>query len=601
MSSGDKNQQVGPGLGQPLVTIPTPGSIYRGVAVPAGDNHPLATTPALEPPGFIAGQHPLATPALEPPGLIIANQATNASVSGPSVSTSISSQAPPPIVQTPPSVVQIRTPARPVAASPAQLRVISAAVSPSKSLDALADEFLSERSYRTDRLGLAPVLRPSPLPPEDGIHRLRTLVDRRAWGDVLKISTSILNSPKDPHADVYASLVTLPLNAPQVDASNVPLEIRQETVEIMALQCHAWLKLRRYVDLATEVERWNFSKHNDATAQSPDWLPWSIRTYYLLVWRNLPFSIFCSHAFCCCFPFLCFIDILAAQTLQYTDELDRASDIMFELRERIPESEPLSLVNVDNALANLFLKQGQWRLALGSLDRILKLTPAATEAEVQSKFASASNPSELQSILTLAYKCEILSRQGRALLQAGALPQVAEVFEFAKTTWDEKVFRLPPELENHPVVKLIPVQMEANAALFDFAKSHFDRALESFQKAVDLLRKLGDLSPKYNRENWIGPAVAGFDAPNELYSECVNNMALCCLYTCRMKDAIGYLEGLIREDPTSFLNERVAFNLCTLYELGSDSAASARRKRVLQLIAKRFFLHDVGPESFRVT
>jgi hypothetical protein len=58
---------------------------------------------------------------------------------------------------------------------------------------------------------------------------------------------------------------------------------------------------------------------------------------------------------------------------------------------------------------------------------------------------------------------------------------------------------------------------------------------------------------------------------------------------------------VIQEDPTAFLTERIVFNICTLYELGSDSAASARKKRVLQLIAKRFFLHDVGPESFRVT
>jgi hypothetical protein len=103
------------------------------------------------------------------------------------------------------------------------------------------------------------------------------LVERRAWGDVLKVATAMFNSPTDPHADVYASLVTLPLNTPQADVASVPLEIRLETVEIMALQCHAWLKLRRYGDLATEVERWNFVTLNDATAESPDWLPWSLR------------------------------------------------------------------------------------------------------------------------------------------------------------------------------------------------------------------------------------------------------------------------------------------------------------------------------------
>jgi hypothetical protein len=282
MSTGDKNQQVGPGLGQPLVTIPTPGSISRGIAVPAGNNHPLAAA-TLTTPGVNAAQ---------------VNQGTNTAL-GSGANDFSTTQAPPPAVQAPTAtanVTQIRSPAPMVVAPPVQARVVPANVSPSKSLDALADAFLSERSYRTDQLELAPVLRPSPLPREEGIYRLRTLVERRAWGDVLKISTNILNSPKDLHADVYASLVTLPLNAPQVDASTVPPQIRQETVEIMTLQCHAWLKLRRYVDLATEVERWNFSKHNDATAQSPEWLSWSIRTCSL-VWFGGTFAL----SFLCCF------------------------------------------------------------------------------------------------------------------------------------------------------------------------------------------------------------------------------------------------------------------------------------------------------------
>jgi hypothetical protein len=38
----------------------------------------------------------------------------------------------------------------------------------------------------------------------------------------------------------------------------------------------------------------------------------------------------------------------------------------------------------------------------------------------------------------------------------------------------------------------------------------------------------------------------------------------------------------------------------TLYELSSDAATSTRKKRVLQVIAKRFFLHDIGAECFRL-
>eukprot|EP00541_Cyclophora_tenuis_P018803 CAMPEP_0116576136 /NCGR_PEP_ID=MMETSP0397-20121206/20346_1 /TAXON_ID=216820 /ORGANISM="Cyclophora tenuis, Strain ECT3854" /LENGTH=78 /DNA_ID=CAMNT_0004105107 /DNA_START=244 /DNA_END=480 /DNA_ORIENTATION=- len=77
-------------------------------------------------------------------------------------------------------------------------------------------------------------------------------------------------------------------------------------------------------------------------------------------------------------------------------------------------------------------------------------------------------------------------------------------------------------------------------------------------------------------------------------------MALSALYTCRMREAVRMMESVVREDPTAYLTERLAFNLCTLYELGADTAASARKKRVLQLVAKRFYLHDIGPESFRL-
>jgi hypothetical protein len=243
------------GLGKstPLVTVSGPAAIKRGVAVPAGNNHPLAAPPLLR----------INTANEEQKSITPTNQTPPGSMNAPGANTVLRSPANP------------RTLAN-------QPKIISASASPTKSLDVLADAFLSEPSYRTNKLQLPPLLRPTPLPHEDGIYRLRTLVDRRAWGDVLKISTTMLTSQKELHSVVYASLVTMPLNAPQVDTSTIPPQIREETVEIMTLQCHAWLKLRRYADLVAEVERWNFLTFNDATAQSPEWLSWSLRTCYCL-------------------------------------------------------------------------------------------------------------------------------------------------------------------------------------------------------------------------------------------------------------------------------------------------------------------------------
>jgi hypothetical protein len=163
---------------------------------------------------------------------------------------------------------------------------------------------------------------------------------------------------------------------------------------------------------------------------------------------------------------------------------------------------------------------------------------------------------------------------------------------------------LPEDISNRNTTLSVVTKssLEMNDGLINFSESNYGEALHSFSKAIDVLRSDGsNFYPQYRTQDWVGPAIAGGQAPSLLYLEVVNNISLCNLYMCNMKEAVASLESLIREDPTSFLTERVAFNLCTLYELGSDSAVATRKKRVLQQIAKRFFLHDVGPESFRVT
>jgi tetratricopeptide (TPR) repeat protein len=394
----------------------------------------------------------------------------------------------------------------------------------------------------------------------------------------------------------------LPLNAPPVDIASIAMEVRLETVEIMTLQCHAWLKLRRYADLGAEVERWNFVPHNDAAAQAPDWLPWSLRKY---IKTGNGGNIFSWCELTAIWPLLLATlvvvpGILAGQIQQYTENSDRASDIIFAIRDHIPQEEAVWLTTIDNALANLFLRQSNWRLALGSMDRILEQIPLAAQQYVKQNYPNTTNSDEKEEILAAAFRCEILSRQGRTLLQIGALPEVTVTFEAATQVWASIEPRIPSELKNHNLLKILPIQMEVNRGLVDFANSQYDLAMGSFSRAVDIIRSHGILAEFYDPENWMGPSVAGSEALTVVYAECVNNMALCALYQCRMQDAVDFLEGLIREDPSCFLTERSAFNLCTLYELGGDSATSVQRKRMLQLIAKRFFLHDVGQESFRV-
>lgn len=257
------------------------------------------------------------------------------------------------------------------------------------------------------------------------------------------------------------------------------------------------------------------------------------------------------------------------------------------------------LCNVDNALANIFLRRREFRLAMASLDRMISLIPQAVKQEV----GDVGTDSEgMCSVLEKAYTCEIYSRQGRILLQSGALFEAADIFGSAKIFLGQVEASSAQfhALKENEVVRLLPCQMEIDKGLFHFSKSHYDRALQSFTQAVEILRKGRDIAYKYQSKDWVGPSIVGCEPASTLYHEAINNMALSHLYMCNMKEAVDLLEGLVREDPTSFLTERVAFNLCTLYELGSDNSTGVRKKKTLQLIAKRFFLHDIGPESFRV-
>ena len=301
-------------------------------------------------------------------------------------------------------------------------------------------------------------------------------------------------------------------------------------------------------------------------------------------------------------------DILAAQTQQYTDDPGRASDVLLNLRERIPAEDTIWHISVEHSLLNLYLREGNWRLAIASLDRMMELIPEATEFELDNSYPSISGSKRdhMLEILIAAYKCEIYSRAGRVLLQIGALPEAEQRFEQARQQHDiisrsGDHSSAAKELEDHAMIRTIPSVISINDGLMNFSGSKYDEAAESFGKAAEQVRASGTLIPTYRREDWMGPVVVGSESHHALFSEAINNIALCNLYRCKLDEAIDCIETLIREDPTAYLTERVAFNLATLYELSSDAASSARKKRVLQVISKRFFLHDIPAESFRIS
>jgi tetratricopeptide (TPR) repeat protein len=71
--------------------------------------------------------------------------------------------------------------------------------------------------------------------------------------------------------------------------------------------------------------------------------------------------------------------------------------------------------------------------------------------------------------------------------------------------------------------------------------------------------------------------------PNDY--EAVNNLVVCMIYLGELNQAIAVMEDLISksEDQAHGLIEKAVFNLCTLYELRSDTAQEKKIWKLQQL------------------
>ena len=556
-----------------------------------------------------------------------------------------------------------------IASSPGSDGVVAAAAAPA-TLDDLADAFLSKQHEHDTSLSSSsvqppqwqqqqpPLLRPLPLRDFDNdLDKLRALAERRAWADVVALANQLLRASSSHYATLYSSILLRPSSSSYSTTNNalLTLESQQvELVEILSWQCQGLLKMRRYSELKHEVDQWSFCAHHHIV--SPDvqplpipWIPWSL---HILAATALVYAAASTNS-------------TATATGPPSDETGGtrttttdAADALWWIRTRIPSDDLVSRLMVEQALSNVFVQRRQWRMALKCLQSAMDLLPAAVLEQQQQQRHHHQPRTSVDCPPTArweaAYRCELLSCQGRILLQVGALSEASEIFQQTKSTWKDVVEDNDDVLDKNAsstahsssspwlLVRKIPIQLLVNDGLLSFAYGHFDRALEYFRQAIVQIRTLQSqcttaLTPLRRREKAIFPRelLLGVSTLEDLYSETCNNMSLCAVYTCRLPEAVHVMESLVREDPGSYLTDRVALNLwyvtspwmtrtnamneydlvphscdlssltlttvnSTLYELGSEPAASSRKKRVLQVIAKRFFLHDIGPESFRL-
>jgi tetratricopeptide (TPR) repeat protein len=528
-----------------------------------------------------------------------------------------------------------------------------------KTLDELTDLFLTGPFETTDPINAAAsataitkiMLRPEPLPNVPDLERLRVLVERRAWADVLQVANLLLqpnnaassstSKSNSPYATLYTALIHNPTS---LTTGGQSLDSHQtDLVEILTLQCHAWIKLKKYMELGLQIDRWSFCHHltggggngkggnggaskSSASTAGPTWIPWSL---HILAASSLQYTTAAAPTTTA--PASGGSDTTTSSTKSTADTgLVTAADALCAIRADLPPDLYSERLQVEQALANIFVRRKDWRLALQALQRMMDLL---SEHPVCVKELASLTPSSKSGgkptntivdndavvVLESAYRCDLLSRQGHILLQVGAVEQAWDIFQQAKslcsglvekglisatTTSQEKLRLLLPH--HYEAVQLLPAQLHANEGLFSFACRKYDQAGEFFRNAIQELQSGGSSSTAmtctYRRKDYVGPSLLlATEFRHCLYSETMNNMALCAIYTCRLHEAVHTMERLVRQDPTAYLTERVAYNLCTLYELGSDTTASARKKRVLQIVAKRFFLHDIGPECFRIS
>jgi tetratricopeptide (TPR) repeat protein len=147
-------------------------------------------------------------------------------------------------------------------------------------------------------------------------------------------------------------------------------------------------------------------------------------------------------------------------------------------------------------------------------------------------------------VLVDASQCDLWTRQGRILLQMGALEGAHTLFEQAHSLWEDvphnehiQVLRKTPQAKR--ILQQVAPQIEGNFGLLHFAFKRYNLALEHFRKALQLMEVNNDLmtekeeqdTSSYLDTDWLGGGLVAPVARHTLYSEVTSNLAVTALYT----------------------------------------------------------------------
>jgi hypothetical protein len=221
-------------------------------------------------------------------------------------------------------------------------------------------------------------------------------------------------------------------------------------------------------------------------------------------------------------------------------------------------------------LADVYVSQGEMRLALGCLDEV---------GEV------------LRTRVTIPHGglVEVCARQIRILLSLGDLA--------AARTVHSRMAGPLAELEGTRdyVGEVARLTEGVHKSLLTFAEHDYEAAIPQLLGLLEQAKSLPEkpLLPPFEFLDLHAGLV-----PTPPVATIHINLSLAYLYSCKLSKAIETLEECFRADPRNVTNSLV-FNLCTLYDLACDNAVSGRKKRVLEEVVKQWGLF-VKQESFRI-
>ena len=137
--------------------------------------------------------------------------------------------------------------------------------------------------------------------------------------------------------------------------------------------------------------------------------------------------------------------------------------------------------------------------------------------------------------------------------------------------------------DKHPVVAI-----QQGLLLFSTKK---------YQAALNIFNAVVKMDIDFNVTHMLLSIGVAID---DLVVAAANNIAVAALHCCEVRLGINCIEALLQQDPARFMTDAILFNLCTLYDLAYNTVFSTRRKKMLQTVAKLYYLNTIAPTSFRL-